>query len=102
LVHFNLHPENLFEKFKQLLGNEDIDFDDYPVFSKNYSLRAENKEIVVLNFPKELVEFIGSKKGVNIEARKNSILIYDKNANYVDLYELALSIKGILVRDSVK
>jgi hypothetical protein len=97
LYHFNLHPESIFEKLKQLLGNEDIDFDDYPIFSKNYSLRAENKETVILKFPRNLIEFIGSKKGINIEARKNSVLIYDKNTKYMDLYQLALNIKEILI-----
>jgi len=102
LYHFELFPENMVEKLKQFLGNEDIDFDEFPFFSNNYSLRAKNKETVILNFPRELIEFIGLQKGLSIEGRENCILIYHENSDYSDLYKMALSIKGILLRSSVK
>ncbi len=102
LYHFELFPENMVEKLKQFLGNEDIDFDEFPVFSNNYSLRANDKETVILNFPKELIEFIGLQKGLNIEGRGNCILIYLENSDYSDLYEMALSIKEILLRRPIK
>ncbi len=102
LYHFELFPENMGEKLNQLLGNKDIDFDEYPVFSNNYSLRSKNKETLILNLPKELIEFIGIQKGLNIEARENCILIYHENYDYTDLYEMALSIKDILLRNPVK
>jgi len=102
LYHFELFPENMIEKLKQFLGNEDIDFDEFPVFSNNYSLRSKDKETFVLSFPRELIEFIGLQKGLSIEGRENCILIYHENSDYIDLYKMALRIKEILLRSPIK
>lgn len=40
LPHFDLLPETVFEKIKQAFGSSDIDFEDYPEFSRKYVLKS--------------------------------------------------------------
>jgi hypothetical protein len=75
-ISFNLHPEGLIEKAKQSFLSNDIDFDDYPVFSKSYALYGENEESIRNLFSKPLFEFFEKYKGFSVEHRKGGILIY--------------------------
>ncbi|TLU67502.1 hypothetical protein FE810_00675 [Thalassotalea litorea] len=101
LYQFELKPEGFFDKVKQAIGFEDIDYDDYKEFSKKYALTALNKEIIERNFPPELMKELVNKNGVCIEARSDCILIYNNSEHqysaYEALYKDVLTYTDILV-----
>ncbi|WP_394172043.1 hypothetical protein [Thalassotalea litorea] len=101
LYSFDLKPESYFDKFKQAIGFEDIDFNDYKVFSNKYALNSSDKEKVEKCFPQKLMKILEEKEGVFIEARKNCILIYNKGEHelsaYESLYNDAVMYKKLLI-----
>lgn len=46
LPQFTCKPERFFHKFADMFGFEDIDFEQYPEFSKAYRLKGENEDSV--------------------------------------------------------
>ena len=102
LYNFELYNEGMFGKLNSLLGNEYNDFDEVPIFSKDDLLKTKNTETTLSTLPRELVEFISSQKGINIEARESCLLIYDGISNYSKLFEIASKIRDILLRHTTK
>jgi hypothetical protein len=94
LYNFELIPENIFEKIKQIFGSTDIDFDEYQQFSKRYVLKGEDQALIRKRFPKSLVKKLETKKGVCIEARESCLLTYNLGegefADYEYLYKDAM------------
>ncbi|QBY04924.1 hypothetical protein E2K93_11255 [Thalassotalea sp. HSM 43] len=101
LYSFDLKPESYFDKIKQAIGFEDIDFDDFKKFSNKYALKSSDKERVEKSFPQKLMKMLEEKEGVFIEARKNCILIYIKGGHelsaYEPLYNDAVAYKKLLI-----
>jgi hypothetical protein len=100
LFNFELLPESVFEKIKQVFGSSDIDFEKYPNFSKKYVLKSSEPDILKKTFPETLIEYLESKDGIFIEARKKCLLIYKAEggefADYESLYKDAESINNFL------
>ena len=94
LYDFELIPENIFQKIKQVFGATDIDFNEYKEFSKRYVLKGVNQALVRDRFPKSLVKTLEMKKDVCIEARKSCLLTYNLEegefADYENLYKDAV------------
>lgn len=90
-VSFNLYPEGFIEKTKQSILSNDIDFEDYPVFSKSYALYGENEEAIRKLFTKPLLEFLQQNKGFSVEYRKGGMLIYKKGDTLYSKMELLLN-----------
>jgi MFS superfamily sulfate permease-like transporter len=75
---FALEPEGLWSKLSEVAGGKDIDFHEFPVFSKKYYLRSEN-EIAVREFLSEpLMSFLENREEMHIECHRNKLLIYKK------------------------
>lgn len=73
---FALEPEGLWSKFSELSGGKDIDFNEYPVFSKKYYLRSDN-ELAVRNFFGEaMIRFFEAHEEMHVECHKSKLLIY--------------------------
>jgi hypothetical protein len=100
LPNFELLPENIIEKIKQVFGSSDIDFEKYPDFSKKYVLRSSEPNSLKKTFPERLIQYLESKDGIFIEARKKCLLIYKDEggefADYESLYKEAESINNFL------
>jgi hypothetical protein len=45
LPHFELRPESWWDKFTALIGWNDIDFNEYPEFSKRYHLSSKDADV---------------------------------------------------------
>jgi hypothetical protein len=90
-VSFNLYPEGLIEKTKQYVLLNDIDFNDYTVFSKSYALYGENEEAIRKLFTKALLEFLEQNKGFSVEYRKGGMLIHKKGNTPYSKIELLLN-----------
>ena len=100
LPNFELLPETMFEKIKQLFGSSDIDFDGYPDFSKKYVLKSTEPGELKKCFPERLIQYLEGKDGIFIEARKQCLLVYKDEggefADYENLYKEAEFINNCL------
>jgi hypothetical protein len=77
---FALEPEGLWSKFSELSGGKDIDFKDYPEFSRHYYLRGDNEFAVRNFFNESLIKFFEEHDEIHVECHKNKLLIYKKRA----------------------
>ena len=73
---FTLGRENLLSKMWQRVGYDDIDFEDYPVFSEHYLLKGVNESEIRRFFTNNLLEFLEENQDFNIESSDNNILIH--------------------------
>lgn len=76
LPRFVLMPETLFHRLGGLFGYADIDFDDYPDFSKRYLLRGEAETDIRRLFNDRVIPFYQNHPGVNTEGSGNLALYY--------------------------
>lgn len=100
LSHFDILPESIVERIKQIFGSSDIYFEKYPVFSKKYVLKSYEPESSKMILPEELIKYLESKNGIFIEARNKYLLIYkDQGGQFADyeiLYKEAEAIYSFL------
>ena len=68
--------DKLFERVMAFRGQKDIDFPDYPNFSKRFKLRGDSRTELRSFFTKPVVEFLLSKDVYHIESNGNSLLIF--------------------------
>lgn len=78
---FVLDQEGIFDKLfdrvlHSLSGSRDIDFEDFPVFSKNIRLTAEDEEGVRKLFTPELIRFLEEEQVYHIECNGNALIIF--------------------------
>lgn len=72
--------ETIGEKIADVLLKVDIDFKEYPAFSKNYFVVGEKPDLVKQHFPKALLETLSVAKEMNIEIDgKRGLLRPQKN-----------------------
>ena len=80
LPQFTCKPERFFHKFADMFGFEDIDFEQYPEFSKAYRLKGENEDSVRKIFNETVIRQLEAE----IEQRWNvdgsgELLVIHKN-----------------------
>ena len=76
LPEFFLRPENLFHKIGGALGYQDIDFDGYEKFSKNYLLRGKDEQAVRETFNESILSYYEFNGGLSTEGDADTIIIY--------------------------
>lgn len=74
---FALQPESLGTKFNELVGGKDIDFAEFPDFSRKYYLRGD-EESVRNFFTEPIVRFLENREEMHIECHRNRLLFYKK------------------------
>ena len=72
---FSLIPENLFLRIVDKFTNEDIDFEDYPHFSKIYHLKGLNPEDVRKLFNSTVLSCMESHPGLEVHCDGQTIVI---------------------------
>ncbi len=75
---FALEPEGLTTKLSEMFTGKDIDFPEYPGFSKKYYLRGPSEVHVRDFFGGPIIRFLEAQEPVHIEAHKNRLLFYKK------------------------
>ncbi|MBI1769840.1 MAG: SulP family inorganic anion transporter [Bacteroidetes bacterium] len=75
---FALEPEGLHTKLSEMTGGKDIDFDEYPDFSKRYYLRSHDEHAVRDFFSGNVIKFLESHEEMHIECHKHRLLIFKK------------------------
>ena len=76
---FSLCPENVWHKFESALGEQDIDFGDYPAFSSRYLLRGNDEGAIRALFTPRLLEFYGTVKGAFAEGSGHLLMFYRRS-----------------------
>lgn len=92
LPDFALEPEGLFSKFSELTDGKDIDFSEYPGFSKKYYLRGLDEAAVRQFFSGRIVRFLENREEMHIECHKNKLLFYKKR-DLMDAHEIEYAVK---------
>lgn len=85
--NFSLSKEGLLQKVQQRMGQEDIDFEEHPVFSEKYTLLGEDKERIKSLFQNELCLFLEQHQVIHIESKNNRLLVY-KDRDLLEKTEL--------------
>ena len=104
LPQFLLKPENFFHKIGQLLGMQDIDFEQYPKFSDQYLLRGADEDYIRASFPDEALQFFTIEKNWSLEGLNYYLIFYQKNrlllpSQIVDFYRKGMHLHEILASD---
>jgi hypothetical protein len=105
---FTLRPESMFDKIGGVLGlQKDINFDQYPNFSRIYLLKSDNEAAVRELFHSELVASLEKNKRICIEATFGTVIIYNarqrkKPDQLKDLFSEALEFFNHLTRQNAR
>mgnify|MGYP001165212257 FL=1 len=80
LPQFTCKPERFFHKFADMFGFEDIDFEQYPEFSKAYRLKGENEDSVRKIFNETVIRQLEaeSEQRWNVDG-SGELLVIHKN-----------------------
>ncbi|MEM8867981.1 MAG: hypothetical protein AAGC73_06905 [Verrucomicrobiota bacterium] len=78
LPGFSCKPEHFFHKVADMFGYDDINFESYPVFSKNFRLTGTNEAAVRTIFSPQVIELLQKQtdKPWSIDAEGKWIAIY--------------------------
>jgi hypothetical protein len=76
LPGFALRPETLFDKLGGAFGSQDIDFADYPRFSKLFLLRGYPEEQVRELFTPAIIAYFEARPGVSVEGNGQRLIFY--------------------------
>jgi hypothetical protein len=76
LPPFRLRPENLFDRIGQVFGQQDIDIDSNPEFSKAYRLSGAEPDQVRSLFERQAAHYLGSVPGWTVEGLGEWLLVF--------------------------
>ena len=77
LPHFVMVPEKWYHRLGTYLGMQDIDFVEYPMFSKNYLLQGNDEDYIRHHFNHpELVRFFDRNKSYSMEGMNYLLILY--------------------------
>ncbi|HMF58622.1 MAG TPA: hypothetical protein VK619_19915 [Pyrinomonadaceae bacterium] len=79
LPSFTLSPEGLFTKLATAFGYQDIDFEQYPTFSKKYLLRGPDEQAIRQAFNNQIIAYYESNQGLHTDGGGNQIFFYRQN-----------------------
>ncbi len=76
LPYFQLQPENFFHRIISKMGDQDIDFDSHPKFSKQYVLKGKDEQAVRNYFTDEKLWFLEARKNLSIQGGGEWLVFY--------------------------
>ncbi|WP_109832387.1 SulP family inorganic anion transporter [Reichenbachiella versicolor] len=87
---FTVEKEDFFDKVTDLAYQQDIDFDEYPVFSNKFVLKGPNEEEIRDFFHRGLIRKIEENPHFHIESNGKAIILYsfEEEEEKVSLNEL--------------
>jgi MFS superfamily sulfate permease-like transporter len=83
---FALEPESFGTKFSELVGGKDIDFANYPEFSRKFYLRGDEPAVRTF-FKESVIRFLENREEIHIECHKHRLLLY-KRLDLLDVAEI--------------
>lgn len=82
LPQFVLKPQSLLHRIGHLVGKRDIDYIDYPTFSKNYYLVGEDWDLIRHTFSDQILRFFDDRQGWSVEGLNYFLIFYRKHKMY--------------------
>ena len=79
LPDFVLEKEDITDLLKRFTGFKDINFDQYPVFSKKYFLSSDNESQVRKIFAQNVIQLLENNPIYFVMCRNNQIIIHKDN-----------------------
>ena len=79
LPSFSLRPENFFHRIGAWFGYQDINFEDYPGFSKSYLLRGPDEKEIRELFTDRVLAYYEGRPGLSTEGGGDRLLFYRHN-----------------------
>jgi len=80
LPYFIMVPEKWYHRIGTYFGMQDIDFAQYPTFSKNYLLKGEDEDYIRYHFDNpELMRFFDSQGFYSLEGMNYLMIMYVHN-----------------------
>jgi MFS superfamily sulfate permease-like transporter len=87
-MDFKLVKEDLLEKAKAFSGMQDIDFPEYPLFSRKYSLTSNSPKEVKQIFGEGLVKLLEREDQYQVEAKGKELFILPLNGELLDVNQI--------------
>ncbi len=84
-MDFKLVKEDLLEKAKAFSGMQDIDFPEYPLFSRKYSLTSNSPKEVKRIFGEGLIKLLEREDQYQVEAKGKELFILPLNGELLDV-----------------
>ena len=84
---FSLAPESPFHRISNFFGMNDIDFDMYPEFSRQYLLKGAEEEAIRKLFNREKLTFFTDNPQFSVEGQNDEMIIF-KGRGRVKVHEL--------------
>ena len=73
----SMKPEHIGHRIQELLfGLKDIDFEQYPEFSKNYLLKGEDENLIRTSYTDDLLHYFSENSGWSIEGANYYLILY--------------------------
>ena len=80
LPHFVMVPEKWYHRVGTYFGMQDIDFVQYPTFSKNYLLKGEDEDYIRYHFDNpDLIRFFDRQGFYSLEGMNYLMILYVHN-----------------------
>jgi len=76
LPEFRMRPERMFDRVGQMLGLQDIDFEEHLAFSQQFVLQSDMAEQTREFFDSVLLDFFAARSGWSFETRSGSFIVY--------------------------
>jgi len=76
LPNFKMRPEHIFHRIGNTFGMQDIDFEDYPVFSDQYLLQGKDENAIRNFFDHDVLTLFTDRKGLCVEGDGHKLIIY--------------------------
>jgi carbonic anhydrase len=76
LPDFTLGPEHWWDRFGEILGHRDINFESSEEFSKHYLLKGPDEAAIRTVFGAEPLGFFAQHQGWSVESAAGSLVIY--------------------------
>lgn len=77
--NMQLYPESIFSKLGSVLGGQDIDFAEYPEFSKHFVLKSNSEPAVRAMFDQSAAAFFEANQGVTVQTEGPHLIFYRAN-----------------------
>jgi len=74
--NFVLKPEHTLHKIGKIFGYQDIDFELFPTFSKEYLLRGKDETEIRKFFSPQIIKYFELNKNIYMEIQENTLIFY--------------------------
>lgn len=106
LPEFALRPESFVDRFVQWFTGPDINFEDYPMFSRLYHLKGPTELAVRELFHSGILEYFEKHPGLYVEGRRQHLVVYRADVD-IDPHKAREALEEAypiynLMRDSLK